>query len=102
MRAIRPCVLAALTAALAAGAAAAAVDPVWRSPREMPEAALTRCAAEMARSGYEIHEITGGRQIDRYVDIRYRAVRRDRAVTTICRYDTARERVVAIRESGTP
>lgn len=103
MRALRNLVFPscfALTLAAALPAASAQADGgVWREAKEMPEVALTSCAAELARRGYEIREVTGGRQIDRYVDLRYQATRSDRTLTTICRYDSSREKVTAVRES---
>lgn len=102
MRALRNVVFPsflALTLAAALPAASAQADAVWREAKEMPEVALTSCAAEMARRGYEIKEVTGGRQIDRYVDLRYQATRSDRTLTTVCRYDSGREKVTAVRES---
>jgi hypothetical protein len=102
MRQFRNIVFPALCAAvMAASVPTAAVEAsaAWREARDMPEVALTECAAQMARRGYEIQGITGGREIDRYVDLRYEAARGGRTVTAVCRYDSARERVTAVKES---
>lgn len=77
----------------------AAADAAWREAREMPEVALSACASQMARRGYEIQSVTGGREIDRYVDLRYEAARDGRTMTAVCRYDSGRDKVTTIRES---
>lgn len=92
-----PAVFAAALAA--APAPAGAFDAAWREAKEMPEVARNECATQMARRGYEIQAITGGREIDRYVDLRYEAARNGRTITAVCRYDSGREKVTAVKES---
>jgi len=92
-----PVVCAAVFAAVAVPAGAS--DSGWREAKDMPEVARNECAAQMARRGYEIQAVTGGRAIDRYIDLRYKAARGGRTVTAVCRYDSGREKVTAVRES---
>ena len=102
MRVIQNVVFPALCAAVMASTfptVASAADATWGEAKDMPEVALAQCAEQMALRGYEIQGTAGGREIDRYVDLRYEATHSGRSVMAVCRYDSGRGKVTTVRES---
>jgi hypothetical protein len=87
---LRSITTASLLSVFAVAAPALAADASWKKAEEVSSKASAACEAKLRAEGYSVAQTLAGREIDRYVDLRYRVLKAGQDRFMVCRYDSGR------------
>lgn len=96
---LRSITAACLLSVMALAAPAFAADASWKKAEEVPSKAAVACETKLKADGYSIAQTIAGREIERFVDLRYRVLKQGQDKFMVCRYDTTKEKTTVVKES---